>query len=170
MAVHIVRATPSDVALIQRVANVTWPVAFREILSPEQIRYMMSWMYDTASLIEQMTQGGHVFLLAMDESEAVGFASYQVDHPEPGMTKVHKIYVLLDRQGGGVGRQLLDHVCACARDRRQRVVTLNVNRFNRAVKFYERYGFRTVRSEDVDIGGGFFMNDFVMELGVGAGE
>ncbi|RZM14506.1 MAG: GNAT family N-acetyltransferase, partial [Pedobacter sp.] len=29
--------------------------------------------------------------------------------------------------------------------------------------FYEKLGFQVIREEDIDIGNGFYMNDFVME-------
>jgi ribosomal protein S18 acetylase RimI-like enzyme len=39
-----------------------------------------------------------------------------------------------------------------------------VNRHNRALHFYEKQGFKIIREEDIDIGSGYFMNDYVMEL------
>jgi ribosomal protein S18 acetylase RimI-like enzyme len=47
-----------------------------------------------------------------------------------------------------------------------KTMILNVNRFNPAVSFYEKYGFRTVKEEVIDIGNGFVMDDFVMVLEV----
>jgi ribosomal protein S18 acetylase RimI-like enzyme len=41
---------------------------------------------------------------------------------------------------------------------------VNVNRHNKALHFYEKYGFKIIREEDIDIGEGYFMNDYVMEL------
>ena len=41
---------------------------------------------------------------------------------------------------------------------------LNVNRHNKALHFYEKQGFKIIREEDIDIGEGYFMNDYVMEL------
>ena len=41
---------------------------------------------------------------------------------------------------------------------------LNVNKHNeRAISVYRRNGFETVESVKNDIGGGFFMDDYVME-------
>ena len=41
---------------------------------------------------------------------------------------------------------------------------LNVNRHNRAVSFYEHLGMRRLRSGDFPIGGGYFMNDYIMGM------
>jgi diamine N-acetyltransferase len=43
---------------------------------------------------------------------------------------------------------------------------LNVNRFNKAVGFYENFGFRVIGQEDIDIGQGYFMNDYIMEKNI----
>lgn len=42
---------------------------------------------------------------------------------------------------------------------------LHVNRHNKAVKFYERMGMRKLREGDFEIGGGFYMNDYIMGAG-----
>ena len=41
---------------------------------------------------------------------------------------------------------------------------LNVNRQNIAVGFYKKLGFNIVAEEDISIGNGFFMNDYVMQI------
>ena len=32
-----------------------------------------------------------------------------------------------------------------------------------SVAFYEKLGFQIIKEEDVDIGNGYFMNDYIME-------
>ena len=41
---------------------------------------------------------------------------------------------------------------------------LNVNRSNRAVRFYEKMGMRKLRESDFPIGDGYYMNDYIMGL------
>ena len=43
------------------------------------------------------------------------------------------------------------------------VLQLNVNRHNTAKSFYEKLGFAVIKEEDIDIGSGYFMNDYIME-------
>jgi ribosomal protein S18 acetylase RimI-like enzyme len=40
---------------------------------------------------------------------------------------------------------------------------LNVNRYNKARFFYEKLGFVIMKEEDIDIGSGYYMIDYVME-------
>ena len=155
-------ATADDRLTIQRIAHQTWPATFGHILAPAQMAYMLDWMYRPSALTEQMEQRGHRFLLAIDGDEALGYLSYEVNYRGTLHTKIHKLYVLPQAQGRGVGAALLaravDGACAAG----NRALLLNVNRQNQAVQFYERVGFRIVQTEDISIGNGFLMEDYVM--------
>ena len=41
---------------------------------------------------------------------------------------------------------------------------LNVNRENRAIRFYEHMGMHKARQGDFSIGNGYFMNDYIMSM------
>ena len=68
------------------------------------------------------------------------------------------------QQHRGLGAALLREIEAWARAQQARRLWLQVNRGNaRAIRAYEKYGFRIVESRVFDIGGGFVMDDHVME-------
>lgn len=77
--------------------------------------------------------------------------------------KIHKLYLLPDYQGQGLGKVMFLHGLEYASIKCAQAVYLNVNRFNAAVEFYLAMGMQITKTEDIDIGGGFFMNDYVME-------
>ena len=52
----IVKAELVDCELINRMAWVAFPHTYREMLSKEQIEYMMHWMYDVENLKKQMQE------------------------------------------------------------------------------------------------------------------
>ncbi len=56
---------------------------------------------------------------------------------------------------------MLPFVIEQAKSYGKRLIVLNVNKDNSAVKVYERLGFVKIREEKNDIGQGFFMDDFV---------
>lgn len=156
-------ATTKDYPTIQRIAHLTWPETFREILSPQQITYMLDWMYSLSSLQEQVEVKGHRFLIAQDEDEFVGFLSYQSEYNGDAKTKIHKIYILPSTQGKGVGKELINHTSKIAQQHANSSLILNVNRYNKALDFYKRMGFDIVGQEDIDIGNSFLMEDFILE-------
>ena len=159
--VTVTEATADEIPVIRDLAKRIWPDAFGEILSAAQIAYMLDWMYSPESLSEQMSLG-HRFLLASAGEDFVGYCSYQV-RGEEATARLHKIYVLASGHGKGVGAALLTEVIRRVRLEHVSRLRLNVNRQNRAVGFYEKFGFKIVATEDNDIGHGYFMNDYVME-------
>ncbi|WP_264510674.1 GNAT family N-acetyltransferase [Flavobacterium sp. N1719] len=154
-------ATTQDCLLIQSLAATIWPVAYRTILSKEQLDYMLDKFYTPTALEQQMEQG-QVFFILEENSEALGFAAVAL-HEKPNIAKLHKLYVLSHLQGKGWGRILLEHCCAYALQHHQQSIFLNVNRFNKALTFYEKFGFTCIETVDIPIGNGYFMEDFVME-------
>jgi ribosomal protein S18 acetylase RimI-like enzyme len=82
--------------------------------------------------------------------------------------KLDKLYVHPRVQGCGCGYALVRHVESCSRDRGFSILYLQVNKGNAAsIAFYRRAGFAVSNTVKVDIGNGFFMDDFVMSKRIG---
>ena len=154
-----------DINTIGFLAQQIWPVTYGEIVSSFQLDYMLKLFYSPASLRRQMTEDKQRFLMVEEGDEAVGFASWAPTE-EPGVFKLHKLYVLAGRQGKGRGKAMLDFIFDDIRTHGAKVLRLNVNRYNKAKLFYEKMGFSVVREEDIAIGNDYFMNDYVMEMPV----
>jgi len=166
MGFTIVSGDAGRVAEIASIARRTWPSAYGEILVPGQIEYMLGMMYSHDALREQMSSKQHRFLIAESVAEArgasVGFTSFQLDFPQPGITKIHKLYVLPEAQHLGAGKRLVGHIREAV-IATQQALTLNVNKNNRARAFYARLGFQVVGEEVIDIGNGYLMDDVIMQ-------
>jgi GNAT superfamily N-acetyltransferase len=124
---------------------------------------MLNWMYNLNYLENQLDQG-HQFYVAELESKPVGFIGIEPNHPEKGFTKIHKIYLLPNQQGFGIGKKLIEFVKKSAIQSEMEGLLLNVNRFNKAVDFYKAIGFTIMFEENIDIGSGYLMEDYVMKL------
>ena len=60
---------------------------------------------------------------------------------------------------------MLEYLRGLCREAGARTIWLTVNRRNeRAIGAYRRAGFREVRAQVTDIGGGYVMDDYIMEL------
>src|SRR5699024_6722710 len=158
--IHIIDAREKEIPIINDLAKKTWPSTFKNILSKKQIAYMLEWMYSYASLSKQM-QKGHQFLLIKAADQYCGYCSYANENKK---TILQKIYILPNSQGLGIGKALLKEVILRARQSEANTLQLNVNRYNKAVNFYQKQGFKIISIEDNPIGQGYYMNDFVMEL------
>lgn len=158
------RAGPADVGAIRRIALLTWPHAYCDILVPGQLSYMLEKMYNPAVLQRQMQEEGQIFLIYTPGLylEPAGFAGLGPE-PESLWWKLHKLYLLPFMQKAGGGRCLLHAAEEIARQNGAQGMRLNVNRNNQAVGFYRRLGYEISRQVDIDIGAGFYMNDYIME-------
>jgi putative acetyltransferase len=92
------------------------------------------------------TARGGAFYVATDASgRIVGTAALQRTGPASG--EVRKMFLVPEARGNGIGRALLDTVLGAARARRLERVTLSTRqRYGRAIRMYERAGFRLVGS------------------------
>ena len=150
-----------DINTIGWLAQQIWPIAYQNILSKDQLEYMLTLIYSPESLQRQM-ETGHEFLIAELDEQPVGFAAYSQLNKE-GIYKLHKLYVLPSLHGKGLGKALLDTVTDDVISLGAKTLRLNMNRNNRAKQFYERNGFSIIGEEDVDIGNNYYMNDYIME-------
>ncbi|MDI9309338.1 MAG: GNAT family N-acetyltransferase [Limnohabitans sp.] len=159
---QIILTTKPQLKIIQDLAYKIWPDAYAEILSEAQLDYMLENFYSIASL-ENQFENGHIFLLAEENGQYLGFASYEINCKAIGKTKLHKIYVMPNTQGKGVGKFLLEEVEDRAKQAGNSILFLNVNKYNKAQKFYENKGFLITQEEVIPIGNDYIMDDYVME-------
>jgi diamine N-acetyltransferase len=149
------------IPLIKNLANIIWPATYSELITPQQVDYMMELSYSSSSLQKQMSTGQQ-FIMAFDEEKPVAFASYSAKENTPSVYKLHKIYILPNQQGKGIGKQLISYIKHDIDPVTS--LQLNVNRNNKALQFYQKIGFKIIAEEDIDIGNEFYMNDYVMQL------
>ena len=164
---EIRKATLEDITLINKLAWIVFPHTYKELLSPEQIEFMMNWMYSPANLEKQMTVDGHIYYLAFLENEPAGYLSIQPE--EENVYHLQKIYVLPSFQGKKLGKQLFLQAIDAIKELHSAPcqMRLNVNRYNtKAVEFYQRMGMKKIFEGDFDIGHGYLMTDYIMALDI----
>jgi RsiW-degrading membrane proteinase PrsW (M82 family)/ribosomal protein S18 acetylase RimI-like enzyme len=154
------KAFPHDIPLIRDMAYKIWPVTYGGILTKDQLDYMLDLLYSEKKLGEDMEKGIQ-FAMLYDGVAPIGFAS--IGMTEPQVYKLHKLYVMPGYQGKGAGRFIINELIKVIKRKGAATLLLNVNRNNPAKSFYEKLGFTVIKEEDVDIGNGYFMNDYVME-------
>jgi ribosomal protein S18 acetylase RimI-like enzyme len=150
----------AELHILENLARRIWPHTYSDIISTEQMEFMLNWMYSTETLGQQWQDEHEFYLISIDNTD-VGFIALEQVGQE---LKVNKVYVLPEIQGSGAGKQLMDKAIERAKAKNCTHLFLQVNRANKAKFFYDKLGFTIRSEEDFDIGNGFFMNDYVMEL------
>ena len=159
----LAEAAIQDFKTIREIAYKSWPNTYGSILSKEQIDYMLDLFYSEKTLLENLNEKGHPFLLVNEGEVCLGFASYEHNYLNQNCTRLHKIYLLPEAQGKGAGKLLIEAVENLAKDNQSIVVSLNVNKFNKAISFYKKIGFEVVSDEEILLDHGYKMEDYKME-------
>jgi ribosomal protein S18 acetylase RimI-like enzyme len=149
---------------IQNLAQVIWREHYPGIISSEQIEYMLREDYSLEALQRDSARGAIRFDRALVEGVLAGFSAYG-PHPDADALLLDKLYVEGAQRGRGCARKLVEsaseHALANSLDR----IILRVNKNNRvAIAAYIRMGFANRGSIVSDIGSGFRMDDYLMEL------
>ena len=162
---HFTPATDADIPTLRSLADTIWHACYPGIITHAQIDYMLARMYADEIIRRELSTGVRWELTHLD-GEPIGFLSCTHDATQQ-LLKLNKLYLLPAHHGRGYGRAMLDHVKQIAAELHTTRILLTVNKANaRAIRAYERVGFRSIDAVVTDIGGGFMMDDFVMECGI----
>ena len=154
----------AQLAEIQQLAHAVWREHYPGIISPEQIEYMLEAGYNLDALRRDLTGGQIRYDRALIDGTLVGFSAYG-PHPDAGALMLHKLYVDARKRCRGCARKLVEAACNYARAHAFDRIVLRVNKRNHvAIAAYERIGFTRRGPIVSDIGGGFCMDDYLMQL------
>lgn len=155
------RAAEADIPLLRHLAERIWRDYYPAIIGDAQVDYMLPRMY-AEDVIRQEICDGIIWELATVEDAPIAFFSIGLD--SSGRAKLHKLYLDTESHGRGFGQQLIQRAIEVSRELGAAEIWLQVNKQNtRAIRAYERAGFHCEKEAVVDIGGGFVMDDYIME-------
>ena len=137
-----------------------WHQHYDRLLGTEQVDYMLERYQSEPALAAQLAEG-YTYLSARDHSGTlVGYCGY---HPEGDRLFLSKLYVAKEARGSGISRLFLNRLLEAARG--MSAIYLPVNKHNESsIAVYRKFGFRTADAVTTAIGGGFVMDDYIMEL------
>ncbi len=153
------KAVLADANAISSLAGIIWRIHYPSIIGSVQVEYMLSTMHTPEKVAEQMEQGTS-FAFIQDGEKTIGYIATSI--PADGELFIHKFYVDPLLHGKGIGKLVFDEILD--NNPQAKTIRLTVNRMNyKSINFYFKVGFVIEEVKDFDIGGGYFMNDFVMK-------
>jgi len=157
--IKIEEASVKDLEIIHQLANEIWWPTYKNVVSDDQIAFMLDKMYSTTSLKNQMEEG-NVFLLLYVNGKTKGFACFSKTTVDQ-IYKLQKLYLQPDQQGKGTGKLLLSSVEEKVKKLGATTLILNVNRGNKAQFFYQKVGYQIIEEVNIPYFQ-FVLNDYVM--------
>ena len=153
--------TGEDIEAAARLASEIWHEYFISIISIEQIDYMLDKFQSHHALEAQIERQGYEYYFMQADGRNVGYIGIK---PEETKLLLSKFYLLKAHRGQGYASQAMGFLEELCKQRKLNAIWLTVNRHNAStIAVYEKKGFRTVREQVADIGGGYVMDDYIME-------
>ncbi len=151
----------SEVEALGSLAREIWLAHYPAIISREQIDFMLRERYSPAAIRAGLA--GQCWRTAWIDGAMAGFAHGLPE--EAGSWKLDKLYVHPRHQREGIGAALARSVAEAARAAGACRLVLRVNRHNAAaLAAYAKYGFKVYGEHVLDIGNGFVMDDYLLEM------
>ena len=165
---EIRRLSATDVPALCALAREIWRAHYPGIISEAQIEYMLNERYDEAVIHEELKRRDLWWDVLMLNGRIAGYTSYYwADLTNvanaPDTIKIDKLYLHPRVHRHGYGRMLIDHIARRMSGQGCKCLTLAVNRHNQsAIAAYLKHGFQVAETSLKQIGGGFWMDDYIM--------
>lgn len=151
----------ADVHRVVKVAEVVWREANTAFCSEEQVEYMIEQFQSYSAVMGQLMQGYRYFVIEQD-GDILAYFGVQ---PQGDRLFLSKFYILKQNRGRGIFSMGLNFMSALCREQGLRAIYLTVNRNNtHAYEVYLHKNFKVIDQAVADIGCGFVMDDYIMEL------
>lgn len=152
---------PEELGALAEFAARLWHSAYDGLLGGGQVGYMTDKFQSAEAMRRQIESDNYIYFYIVDGGRRIGYCAIR---PESEKLFLSKLYLEESARGKGWGRKALAEVAETARRLSLKSVYLTVNKQNdRAVRAYERFGFRRAGACVTDIGGGYAMDDYIYE-------
>lgn len=173
MTVTIRVAGAADAAALADLAAVTFPLACPPHTTAAAIDEFLRDVLSERNFEEYLADPDRVVLVVEDGGMLLGYTMLVFGEPTDAdadaavgirpTVELSKFYLRPEAHGGGAAATLMGATLDAARGRRAAGVWLGVNQLNaRAIRFYEKHGFRVVGQKRFLVGGEY-ESDFVLE-------
>ena len=153
-----------EINVVAELGTKIWHEHYSTILEPAQIDYMVDKFQSANAVALQINDQGYEYYLIKDEDSVVGYIGLVM---ETDRVFLSKLYIAKEARGKGLASKAFAFITELATSNKKQAIWLTVNRYNSgSIAVYEKKGFIKVREQVSDIGNGYVMDDYVMEMAV----
>ncbi|MGI5893962.1 MAG: GNAT family N-acetyltransferase [Candidatus Merdivicinus sp.] len=160
-------ASQEDIAVIAALGEEIWRQHYTQLLGKEQVDYMLE-KYQSREALQKQLENGYTYWLIRWEGIPCGYCGFV---REGDRLFLSKLYLQERVRGKGIARAVVEQLCRDAASQNLRAVYLTVNKYNTgSIGVYQKLGFQEIDAVETDIGHGFIMDDYIMELPIAEGK
>lgn len=166
--------TDADRHLLAEMAAAIWGEYWPAHIGEAQTAYMVEHFQSFEAIVRDMAEHEYEywFLVATEQADSSDdlqrrIVGYTGGHNEPETNRffISKIYLYEDARGHGYARRVVEFYEDLCFARGLDAMYLTVNKYNElGIRAYLGTGFDIIDSVVTDIGEGFVMDDYVMQL------
>lgn len=145
-----------------RLAGEIWREHFTPIISAGQVDYMLKHFQSFSAIKNQIEKEGYKYFIMTSGNDNIGYTAVRSQN---GSMLLSKLYIRKDMRGRGISRKAVDFIKNMCHQEKLDKIWLTVNRNNTtAIDIYKKLGFEIEKTKITEIGGGYVMDDYIMEL------
>ena len=153
--------TDTQVREIADLAKVIWNEYFTPIIGKDQVDYMVEKFQSYPALKEQISEGYEYYQI-FSGGEFCGYTGIRPG--EDNRLFLSKLYLKKESRGHHLATGAFSFLKEICRERGYSAIWLTCNKHNdNSLGVYRHFGFEIIDTQEADIGGGFIMDDCIME-------
>jgi ribosomal protein S18 acetylase RimI-like enzyme len=154
--------TNEQIIQLVDLAKDIWEEYYTPIIGAKQVEYMLENFQSEKVVKEQITEGYNYYSILQDGK--IGGYMATITNEEEKSIMLSKLYVAASSRKLGLGLEMLNFLEDKSKKQNLKILRLTVNKYNtNSINWYLKMGFINKESVVKDIGGGFVMDDYVLE-------
>lgn len=151
----------NEIGELAKLTSAIWHEYWTQILSPEQIDYMVEKFQSEKAILEQYKNENYTYYYINEDNQNIGYFGLS---DKKDYLFLSKLYISKDYRHKGLGTKAFEKIKEIAKHKGYKSIILTVNKYNtNTISAYDKWGFKTIDSVVTDIGSGFVMDDYIME-------
>lgn len=167
--ITIRKAENNDVSLIVQLSSETFYESYAAFNTEENMKLYVEQHFEVNHIDNELKNLNSHLLLAYNNDEISGYSKMSMHHAPAQLSnyktiEIERFYVLRKFQRNKIGTALMNHCIQFAKSNNKEVLWLGVwEQNNKAIKFYEHYGFKKYGVQDF-VFGNDVQQDYIMAL------
>ncbi len=150
-----------EISQLAELASEIWHEYWTQILTPEQIDYMVENFQSEKAIRNQYKNENYTYYFIQEDEKNIGYFGFS---DKKDYLFLSKLYISKDYRHKEIGGKAFEKIKQIACEKGYTSIQLTVNKYNKnTIAAYDKWGFKTIDSVVTDIGQGFVMDDYIME-------